>query len=409
MPDNKKSERTYLHPYEALELIISSANKIDSETIALKDSYNRVLVNNMYAQYDDPPFNKSSMDGYAYNSLSDKKNLKLIKDKIIQAGDSEEIDVPLGQAIKIMTGAKVPKNCDRVQRLEWVSIEETSIIFTKDEMSSNIIKCGENVLATNLILNKKILKPKDIAILASAGYGSVEVYKKIKVAVFSTGRELVDIGSDIGFSKIYDSNGYMLYTSLIELACDVKFFGVIDDNEKAIRDSIEQAITKYDLIVLSGGVSMGDYDLIPKVLDDMGAKKIFHGLKMKPGKPCYFSSIANSKIFALPGNPLSSFVCFNVFVKSYIFSLLGIYSKLKISKAKIVNDYKRLDCERFEFVPAFVDITSGEVLVNTIVAKSSSMLQVLNNANSFILVEPDVSEYKKDSFVQVMIYGELNG
>ena len=214
--------RTFLHPDEALKLVLENVEDYGEENISVLDSYNRVLVNDVYALNDDPPFSKSSMDGYAYNKEDENKdNYVLIKDKIIYAGLCEKIKVNSGECVKIMTGAMLPENCNAVQRVEWseeIKTDKTIIKFTKKEISNNVIKKGNNKKRGEKILNKKFLLPKDIAILAGFGFSNIDVKKKIKVAVVSTGNEIANIGESLKDGQIYDANAPMLVSRTLALS-----------------------------------------------------------------------------------------------------------------------------------------------------------------------------------------------
>ena len=314
--------RTFLHPDEALKLVLENIEDYGEEKISVLDSYNRVLVNDIYALNDDPPFSKSSMDGYAYNKEDENKDdYVLIKNKIIYAGLCEKIKVNSGECVKIMTGAMLPENCNAVQRVEWtekIEADKTTIKFTKKEISNNIIKKGNNKKTGEKILDKKILLPKDIAILAGFGFSNIDVKKKIKVAVVSTGDEIANIGESLKEGQIYDANAPMLVSRTLALSCDSKFYGKVNDDEREIKNILSKAIEENDIVLISGGVSMGDFDYVHKELLELGVKQIFHGLAMKPGKPLFFGKLNKKAVFALPGNTVSSFMTFEIMVKAYI-------------------------------------------------------------------------------------------
>lgn len=398
--------RTFLHPDEALELVLKNSEDYGNEKISVLNCYDRVLVDDIYALNDDPPFSKSSMDGYAYKKEDENKNsYVLIEDKIIYAGLFEKIEVKSGECVKIMTGAMLPDNCDFVQRVEWTEEKKengrTIINFTKKEMTNNVIKKGNNKKSGDKILDKKFLLPKDIAILAGFGYSDVEVKKKINVAVISTGNEIANIGDSLKEGQIYDANAPMLVSRTSALSCNSKFYGKVNDDEKEIKDMLSKAIKENDIVLISGGVSMGDFDYVHKELLELGVNQIFHGVAMKPGKPLFFGKLDKKAVFALPGNTVSSFMTFEIMVKSYILNCLGLNPENNYIKAVLADDFKRKDIERLEFVPVNLFFDETKLSVKLIKYNNSSMISSFSEANGILKIDIGVSEISKGSIVDV--------
>ncbi|EKV56260.1 molybdenum cofactor synthesis domain-containing protein [Brachyspira hampsonii 30446] len=398
--------RTFLHPNEALELVLTNSEDYGNEKISVLDSYNRVLADDVYALNDDPPFNKSSMDGYAYKKEDENKNsYVLIEDKIIYAGLCNKIEVKSGECVKIMTGAMLPENCDAVQRVEWVEeVKENSktvINFTKKEITNNVIKKGNNKKSGDKVLDKKILLPKDVAILAGFGYSNIEVKNKINTAVISTGNEIANIGESLKEGQIYDANAPMLAAITSSLSCNTKFYGKVNDDEKEIREILSKALDENDIVLISGGVSMGDFDYVHKELLDLGVNQIFHGIAMKPGKPLFFGKLGKKAVFALPGNTVSAFMTFEIMVKPYIFSCLGINYDTNYIKALITEDFKRKDAERLEYVPVRLFFDDTKLLVKLIKYNNSSMISSFSEANGILKIDIGISDIVKGSMVDV--------
>ena len=398
--------RTFLHPDEALELVLKNCEDYGNENISVLDSYNRVLVDDVYALNDDPPFNKSSMDGYVYKKEDENKNdYILIEDKVIYAGLCDKVSVKSGECVKIMAGAMIPENCDSVQRVEWTSEtkdnEKTIIHFTKKEISNNIIKKGNNKKSGDKILNKKFLFPKDVAILAGFGYNSINVKKKINVAVISTGNEVANIGESLKEGQIYDANAPMLVSLTSALSCSSKFYGKVNDDEKDIRDILSKSFEENDIVLISGGVSMGDFDYVHKELLELGVKQIFHGVAMKPGKPLFFGKLGKKAVFALPGNTVSSFMTFEIMVKPYISNCLGLNYNIGYIKAVILDDFKRKDTERLEYVPVNLVYDETKLSVKLIKYNNSSMISSFSEANGILKIDIGISDINKGSIVNV--------
>ena len=398
--------RTFLHPNEALELVLNNSEDYGNEKISVLDSYNRVLSNDVYAMNDDPPFNKSSMDGYAYKKEDENKNnYVLVDDKIIYAGLSEKLNIKSGECIKIMTGAPLPENCDAVQRVECIEEKKengkTVINFTKKEISNNVIKKGNNKKSGEKILDKKLLFPKDTAILAGFGYSSIDVKKKINTAVISTGSEIANIGETLKEGQIYDANAPMLISRTSALSCNSKFYGKVNDDEKEIREILSKALEENDIVLISGGVSMGDFDYVHKKLLELVVNQIFHGIAMKPGKPLFFGKLGKKAVFALPGNTVSAFMTFEIMVKPYILKCLGIYHDSGYIKAVITEDFKRKDTERLEYIPVSLIFEDTKLCVKLIKYNNSSMISSFSEADGILKIDIGVSDIAKGSIVDV--------
>ncbi|TVL58688.1 molybdopterin molybdotransferase MoeA [Brachyspira hyodysenteriae] len=401
--------RTFLHPNEALELVLKNSEDYGNEKISVLDSYNRVLVDDVYALNDDPPFSKSSMDGYAYKKEDENKNsYVLIEDKIIYAGLCDKIEVKSGECVKIMTGAMIPENCDAVQRVEWVEEKKekkengkTIINFTKKEITNNVIKKGNNKKFGDKALDKKMLLPKDVAILAGFGYSNIEVKKKINTAVISTGNEIANIGESLKEGQIYDANAPMLVARTSALSCSSKFYGKVNDDEKEIKEILSKALEENDIVLISGGVSMGDFDYVHKELLELGVNQIFHGVAMKPGKPLFFGKLGKKAVFALPGNTVSSFMTFEIMVKPYILNCLGINYDTNYIKAVITEDFKRKDTERLEYIPVNLFFDNTKLSVKLIKYNNSSMISSFSEANGILKIDIGISDIVKGSVVDV--------
>lgn len=396
--------RTFLHPDEALKLVINNIEDYGDENILVFDSYNRVLSSEVFAKTDAPPFDKTSMDGYAYTNYNGEI-YELIENNIIAAGSYKDIKVGDGKCIKIMTGAMIPKKCNFVQRIEWTEEikenEKIFIKFTKKENVSNIIKKGNNKKIGEKILDKKFILPKDIAILSCFGYDKIAVKKKINVAIISSGNEIADIGEDLKEGEIYDANAPMLLSRTLDLSCNGKFYGRVKDNENEIRNILCKALDENDIILITGGVSMGDFDYVHKILCEIGVNQIFHGLAMKPGKPLFFGKLNNKAVFALPGNSVSAYMTFEIMVKPYILYSFGLTYNNDYIKAVLFEDFKRKDAERLEFVPVKLYFENTKLYVKLIKYNNSSMISSFSEANGILKIDIGIENLKSGEIVDV--------
>ena len=396
--------RTFLHPDDALKLVFENIEDYGNENISVFDSFNRVLHKEVFAKMDDPPFDKASMDGSAYKNYNGE-NYELIENNIIAAGSSKNIKVCEGECVKIMTGAMIPNGCNFVQRIEWTEkIKEngkTFIKFTKKENVANIIKKGNNKNIGEKILDRKFILPKDIAILSGFGYDKITVKKKINAAVISSGNEIADIGADLKEGEIYDANAPMLLSRVSNLSCNGKFYGKVRDDENEIRHTLNKAINKNDMVLITGGVSMGDFDYVHKVLCEIGVSQIFHGLAMKPGKPLFFGKLGNKAVFALPGNSVSAYMTFEIIVKPYILSSLGLHPDNEYIKAILSEDFNRHDAQRLEYVPVKLYFENTKLYVKLIKYNNSSMISSFSEANGVLKIDIGIELIKSGDIVDV--------
>ena len=396
--------RTFLHPDDALKLVFENIEDYGDENISVFDSFNRVLANEVFAKTDDPPFDKASMDGYVYKNYNGEI-YELIENNIIEAGSSKHIKVGEGKCVKIMTGAMIPKECNFVQRIEWTEKikkdGKTFIKFTQKEKSSNIIKKGNNKNIGEKILDKKFILPKDIAILSGFGYDKISVKKKIDVAVISSGNEIANIGADLKEGEIYDANAPMLLSRVSNLSCNGKFYGRVRDDENEIRETLNKAVKENDIVLITGGVSMGDFDYVHKILLEIGVSQIFHGLAMKPGKPLFFGKFGNKAIFALPGNSVSAYMTFEIIVKPYILFSFGLTYNNDYIKAILSENFNRKDAERLEYVPVELYFENAKLYVKLIKYNNSSMISSFSEANGVLKIDIGIENIKSGDIVDV--------
>lgn len=313
----KKS--TLIPVSEAQAIILSETASWGSEIIPLERALNRVLTENISADRDYPPFNRSAVDGYAFSSADFKNgstNLKV--GGCIYAGAKEQ-KLPPGKAVKIMTGAPVPAGADVVLKVEDSEEESSFVNFKLDLIKKwqNIALKGEDLSKNEAIMNAGTeLGPAQIATLAATGHAEIKVAKLPAVRIISTGNELVKIRQKVLSHQIRDSNYYSLLSFLQKYGIHTPAYSLIPDKESLLANAIASATE--DILILSGGVSMGDADFVPDALEKAGFKKVFHKVAIKPGKPLWFGKKGNQIAFALPGNPVSVQVAWKLFIEPFI-------------------------------------------------------------------------------------------
>lgn len=372
-----------MHPDDALALIARQEVSIlpeESESVPLERALGRVLARDVYATVDQPPFDKAAMDGFAWGG-EPRESYGIAR--TIAAGEYPDLSLLPGECVRIMTGAPLPPGSDRIQRVEWTEEAEGRVRFTTRESSDNVIRRGENQRAGDLLLGRRVLRPADIGILASSGYARVPVQRKPVVGVISTGDELRTPGEPLEPGAIYDSNGPQLAAQAASAGCEVRSYGRFPDRPEALDAAVRTALSECDLVLLSGGVSMGDFDYVPQVLERNGVKKVFHNLAMKPGKPTYLGRRGNVFVLGLPGNPVSTFVNFEIMAKAILARLRNLPPDPPILRARLAEGVTRRDTDRVEYLPA--RHSGGEI--RALRYSGSSMLSVLSEANALLRLE----------------------
>ncbi len=326
---------------EALEHILSSAREIERiESISVSDAIGRVLAEDIDADRSVPPFDRSAMDGYAvvaedtFNAGHEEVLLEV--DGVIHAGEVSEIEITPGHCVQIATGSPKPSGADAVVMVEFTEKKGNKVLITKPVYpGANISKLGEDINKGEVVLKKGIhLTPSKIGTLAALGKTSVDVYEKPRVSVIPTGTEIVQPGQQLSPGQIYDVNSFTLEAILKKNGAIVQRQPIISDDSKLLKDGIEKALDS-DMVVLSGGSSVGEKDLLAGILEDMG-KVLFHGVQIKPGKPTLFGIIQSKPIFGMPGFPTSCLSNAHIFLVPAIRKMARLPSgQERIVKAKM--------------------------------------------------------------------------
>lgn len=356
------------------------------------------LSANVYAPINMPPFRQSAMDGYALN-FHDKLIYKVIGE--IKAGDNQQPILKKGEAVRIFTGAPVPDTANTVVMQEKVSVNNTTITLNDIiAINTNIRLEGEQVKKGALALAKNTkLTPAAIGFLSALGIKNVSVYKKPNIAIMTTGNELVESGTTLEYGQIYESNSKMLLSALYSL----KFYDVsihkIKDDDTETRNTLNQLIESNDLIIISGGISVGDYDFVGKALNELQVTEHFYKVKQKPGKPLFFGTKANTYIFALPGNPAAALTCFYMYVFTALQNLMdNPHNQLPKIKIPATNSFKKHG-DRPQFLKAIYNGSHVSILEG----QSSAMLQTFAICNALVFMPENQSKIKENDLVEVIL------
>jgi molybdopterin molybdotransferase len=383
---------------KAFEIIMNSAFTLEKESVELARCLNRVLAEDIKSDIDMPPFNKSAMDGYACRREDFHESLAVIE--TIPAGYRPQKTVQKNECSKIMTGAIVPQGADCVVNVENTeAIPDNKIRITDYNTPVNICYQGEDIKRGEFVLSKgTLILPQHIAVLVNAGISAVPVYRKPRVSIITTGSELREPGETLPEGCIRNSNSYQLIGQVQRMFIEPDYLGIADDTENSLNLLIQKALSRSDVVLLSGGVSMGDYDLVPAVLTANHVNILFNMVAMQPGKPLTFGTKDKTTIFAFPGNPVSTFLPFEIMAKPFIYKLMGYDYHAKTFPSIAGVDFTRKRSERKTFVP--VKIENGEAF--PIEFHGSAHINSLCNAEGFISFPLGVLEINKGETIQVI-------
>ena len=390
---------------DAFEIVMSSISgkPLDTERVDIDSALNRILAENVFADRDIPPFNKSAMDGYACRRADLDNELTVIE--TIGAGYDPKKAVGGNQCSKIMTGAVVPEGADCVIMVEYTEkASDNKIRFTSAKTSDNICLKGEDIKKGDMVLNPGcIISAQHIAVLASLGCAEPLVAVQPRVGIIATGSELVDPGQKPAACQIRNSNAFQLAAQVTSGAAIATNYGIAADTEEAIDAMFKKATAENDVVIFSGGVSMGDYDLVPGILKKNNVRLLFEKVAVKPGKPTVFGIYNRGKrnpvfCFGLPGNPVSTFTIFELFVKPFLFKMMGHNFKPVVSHRQLEKTITRKKTERDSWLP--VAFTEKNKAAN-IEYHGSAHINALCEADGLICIPAGIAEIKEGTTVAV--------
>ena len=385
---------------EAKNLVLESAELLGIQAISLYDSTGFTLAEDIFSNIDVPSFNQSAMDGYGlkFEDLKETKSLSIIGK--IPAGVFPDFKVAPNSAVRIFTGSQIPEGCDTVVVQEKVTVNSNQLFVNDEQLKKgmNIRLKGSQTKKGNLALKAGTkITPGASGFLAGLGFNEVKVFKTPKVCIINTGNELIKPGQSNEPSKVYESNSYSLNAALSEFNIKPQTIICIDDDEGTITESIKNNLSECDILIISGGVSVGDYDFVAKALDNCGVKCIFHKVKQKPGKPLYFGKINNTLIFGLPGNPAATLTCFYEYIMPAIKKMMGYNadSETKVCLPLTTSFVKKAGLTFF---------IKGKVVSNGVTplnAQESYQMSSFAFADCIIQLDEDRTEYSEGDLVEV--------
>ncbi len=412
-PKNKEKEAAccdtlspaFLSVVQGQEKILSLVNTVSEiEACKIENAYGRVLAEHIVSPVNVPQYTNSAMDGYAIRSDDvDRDSYQVVAE--VMAGHAYEQPLEVGQAVKIMTGAPTPRNGDTVVMREQAIQEGDKVTFNGANIKAgqNVRQAGEDLaIGSDVFTAGTRLASPEMGMIASLGFGEANVFRKLKVAVFSTGDEVQAPGTEQKANSIYDSNRFTIMGMLEKLGCEILDFGILEDNEQLMIEALENASAQADVVMTSGGVSVGDADYIKLALDKLGQID-FWRINMRPGRPLAFGQINNKPFFGLPGNPVAVMVSFINFVEPALRKMQGEQGWKPLKVNAIATENLRSRQGRAEFSRGVYELdATGRLTVRTTGKQGSGILRSMSEANCLIEISPAIDTVKAGESVTII-------
>lgn len=395
---------------DARNRIYSLNTEFNTEKIYFNDSLNRILAKDIISNEDVPSFDKSPLDGYAFMkedviSASIENPVKLEVIDLIMAGDVSDKEIRSGQAVRIMTGAKLPKGANCVVRYEDTNFTEKTVeIFSPLGKNLNVIKKGEDISKGEVIISKgTVIKPAEIGVLASLGIENIDVVKRPKITVFSTGSELIDVGEKLEDGKIRNSNSYTIEQLAINFGAEVNRIGIVDDNLEELVRVYKKSLEESDIVISTGGISVGDGDFVLTAMDELKVDTIFSRVAVRPGGHVFAGTKDNKFVFGLSGNPAASFINFHLYVRPIILKMLGLNYLPKVVKSILINDHTKTAGVK-RVVRAKTYLKDGVFCSEITDKQNSGVLSSMVEKNTVVIVPKDIALQKDTEIIAEFIY-----
>ena len=386
---------------EAKRIITENIVEMQPVQMPLQQATGKIVAADIFSTIDIPAFPQSSMDGYAFCFSQWQQHKKLIINGEVAAGSETEIVLPPGKAIRIFTGAPVPPGADTVVMQEKVTVENATLIIQDEDIKqgTNVRPKGSEMKAGELALQKgTLLSPAAIGFLAGIGITAIQVFPNPSISIIITGNELQQAGQPLQYGQVYESNSFTLLAALKQLHMnDVKVLRAGDDL-KILTGILKEALQQSDMVLLTGGISAGDYDFVLQAAADCGVKTLFHKIKQRPGKPLFFGKKENKIVFGLPGNPSSVLTCFY----EYVLTALAILTKQQVSLQHI-NAPLQKSFSKTNTLTHFLKAFYNGQTVSVLDAQESYRLSSFAKANCLVKINEEVTEHVTGEMVEVHI------
>jgi molybdopterin molybdotransferase len=384
-----------------------------TQTLAIRDALDKVLAQNVTSPINVPSYTNSAMDGYAIRSidLASNADKRFSLAGTVMAGAPLDRETQANECVRIMTGGKMPSGTDTVVMQEHVTRENDTIVVNRDvQPGQNVRHAGEDIKQGQLVLEHgRRLNPADIGLLASLGIARVEVYQPLNVAFFSTGDELVSLGEPLQEGQIYDSNRYTLFAMLQRFGANIIDLGVIKDDRQTVEQAFESAAQQADVLITTGGVSVGDADYVKETLEKLGHVN-FWKIAMKPGRPLAFGELKQHDcfFFGLPGNPVSTMVTFYMLVLPALQKMQGETTQPVMTLQATCTTALRKLAGRVEYQRGMLETNqNGEITVRSVGEQGSHILSSMSKSNCFIILPMECGNVEANTAVTVLPFWSL--
>lgn len=387
---------------EAKNLIRENIKSLGSITIKLDEAVGYVIAENIYSPINYPSFIQSSMDGFAFAHDDINEGLEIIG--VIQAGATTSMGIEKGQAVRIFTGAPLPKGADTVLIQEKAQWEGNKLVVLDDQLQigSNTRPIGADIQKNDLALEKgSLLTPGAIGFLANIGITEVLVFKKPSIHIILTGNELTPIGNELSFGKIYESNSHTLKAALKKLGFNQVTVSIIGDTIEETENVLKTSLEKFDLTLFTGGISVGDYDFVLEACIANNMEQIFHKIKQKPGKPFYIGKKGDKVVCGLPGNPASVLSCYYNYITLVLDQLSNTRTAMQTANAILLNPYKK-PAGLTHFLKGLYNASNNEVQI--LEGQESFKMKSLALANCFVEIPENVTEVKSNQNITIHLF-----
>ncbi len=393
---------------EAEGLVLENTGTLPVANVPLTEARGLALAEDLQARFDSPPFDNSAVDGYAVRGVDAEAGRDFVVVDEAPAGRPAEKSVGEGEAIKIFTGGVIPDGADAVVMVENTSGWGERFELKKDASEAqNVRERGGDVREGEVILRAGTeVGPPEIALAATQGYGSLPVYRRPRVAVLSTGTELVEPGTrELAPGEIFDSNSFATMAQARDAGAEARRLYAASDDPETLRDAVREALETADVVVTSGGVSVGEKDLVKATMQELGVEQVFWGVKFKPGKPLFFGTRDDVRVFGLPGNPVSAMVCFELFVRPALMKMMGRRDdkrpRIKVRfEEGVKNRVGRLHAMRVSLEPS-----EEGWIARSVGAQGSGLVSSLTKADALALIGPE-SEVRVGEEVEAIVLRE---
>ncbi len=383
---------------EALDIVLSADFRTDTEFVSITNCIGRILTKDVFSEMNMPPFDKCMVDGYA--CLKSDISGTLIVDSIVGAGDGDSYQIKQGHCIKVMTGAPLPNGAEFIIMVEDVTeLDGNKIQINEVRSSANISPMGEDIKTGDKVLVAgTLLKPFHCGILATLGYDKVPVSRKVDVGIIVTGDEIIEPGNKLNEGQIYNSNAYQLINNCRSIGIEPEYSGIVNDTYDEINAAITDMIARKDVVIITGGVSMGDYDYVAPALKNSALDVRFDSIAAQPGRPLVFAEDGRRFCFGMPGNPVSGLVLFETIVKPFIYKIMNHNFSAEGFPFVLKEKLSRKKSKRKSYYPVKLN---DDNTVSPISYHGSAHLNAYSNAFGIVAMEMGVLEIEEGTRINV--------